>query len=68
MSDLQELRGCQPYFLLCQVIQPHERVFDIRLPDQLLEILFLIEDEQSQYDGGVLGAHLSALVLFPSSR
>ena len=40
MSDLQELRGCHPNFLLSQLVQSTERVFNIRLSNQLLEKLF----------------------------
>ena len=40
VSDLQELRDCHPNFLLSQFIQPTERVFDIRLSNQLHEKLF----------------------------
>ena len=40
VSDLQELRVCHPSFLMCQFVQPTERVFDIRPSNQLLEIIF----------------------------
>jgi hypothetical protein len=40
VRKLQELCGCHPYFVLCQFIQPLECVFDIRPPQQLLQIFF----------------------------
>ena len=39
VSDLEELSRCHPGFLLCQFIQSLESVLDIRISQQLLQIL-----------------------------
>jgi hypothetical protein len=68
VSDLQQLCGCHTNFLLCQLVQSLERILDICLSHQLLQILFLLTISGTDTNARVWKAHLCVPALSPLSQ
>ena len=64
----QELCRCHTNFILCQFIQSLECVLDLRLPQQLLQILFWSEISGRYEERVRLETHLFVLALSALSR